>query len=603
MASNNQIKIRSKVLLLVGCVIVSLVALFAAWGLYGQAQSDIQHAHENRYRSYLLADELRQSSDDLTRLGRTYVLTGDSSYEDQYLAILDIRNGKKPRPQEYNRIYWDFVAADGRKPRPDGETASLQDLMQSSGFTPDEFDKLKQAQANSDGLVKLEVEAMNAVKGIFKDGSGNYTSKREPDRALAAELVHSRQYHIYKAEIMKPMDDFFVLLDRRTAATVAASERAAATYQLVMLASILVVAASSLWTLAYLRLGIVKPILQLKDTMQALTNNQKTERIPFVDRGDEIGDMAKTVQVFRDNIVRTEQLEAENKARTDESLRRAERRDILISDFDGTVVALLSATQDLVAKVETTADTLNAASEAVRSETVQVAAAATQSAHNVQTVASAAEELETSEQEISRRIVETTQVVTNAVTIIQNTNQCINGLAISAQRIGDVVKLISNIASQTNLLALNATIEAARAGDAGKGFAVVANEVKSLANQTSKATDEIAGQIGEVQNGTRMAVDSIAKAALAIEDVNTYASSIAAAVEEQTAATREIVRNVSEAANSDSMIERSIAEVSLQAVKVKEIATDMADVAHIMAGKNSALRSEITVFLDSAKAV
>ena len=603
MASNNQIKIRSKVLLLVGCVIVSLAALFAAWGLYGQAQADIQHAHENRYRSYLLADELRQSSDDLTRLGRTYVLTGDSSYEDQYLAILDIRNGKKPRPQEYNRIYWDFVAADGRKPRPDGETASLQDLMQSSGFTPDEFDKLKQAQANSDGLVKLEVEAMNAVKGIFKDGSGNYTSKREPDRALAAELVHSRQYHIYKAEIMKPMDDFFVLLDRRTAATVAASERAAATYQLVMLASILVVAASSLWTLAYLRLGIVKPILQLKDTMQALTNNQKAERIPFVDRGDEIGDMAKTVQVFRDNIVRTEQLEAENKARTDESLRRAERRESLISDFDGTVVALLSATQDLVAKVETTADTLNAASEAVRSETVQVAAAATQSAHNVQTVASAAEELETSEQEISRRIVETTQVVTNAVTIIQNTNQCINGLAISAQRIGDVVKLISNIASQTNLLALNATIEAARAGDAGKGFAVVANEVKSLANQTSKATDEIAGQIGEVQNGTRMAVDSIAKAALAIEDVNTYASSIAAAVEEQTAATREIVRNVSEAANSDSMIERSIAEVSLQAVKVKEIATDMADVAHIMASKNSALRSEITVFLDSAKAV
>jgi len=602
-ASNNQIKIRSKVLLLVGCVIVSLAALFAAWGLYGQAQADIQHAHENRYRSYLLADELRQSSDDLTRLGRTYVLTGDSSYEDQYLAILDIRNGKKPRPQEYNRIYWDFVAADGRKPRPDGETASLQDLMQSSGFTPDEFDKLKQAQANSDGLVKLEVEAMNAVKGIFKDGSGNYTSKREPDRALAAELVHSRQYHIYKAEIMKPMDDFFVLLDRRTAATVAASERAAATYQLVMLASILVVAASSLWTLAYLRLGIVKPILQLKDTMQALTNNQKAERIPFVDRGDEIGDMAKTVQVFRDNIVRTEQLEAENKARTDESLRRAERRESLISDFDGTVVALLSATQDLVAKVETTADTLNAASEAVRSETVQVAAAATQSAHNVQTVASAAEELETSEQEISRRIVETTQVVTNAVTIIQNTNQCINGLAISAQRIGDVVKLISNIASQTNLLALNATIEAARAGDAGKGFAVVANEVKSLANQTSKATDEIAGQIGEVQNGTRMAVDSIAKAALAIEDVNTYASSIAAAVEEQTAATREIVRNVSEAANSDSMIERSIAEVSLQAVKVKEIATDMADVAHIMASKNSALRSEITVFLDSAKAV
>ena len=165
------------------------------------ASAEEAAAYDNRYRSYLLADELRQSSDDLTRLGRTYVVTGDASYKAQYLDILAIRNGEKPRPQSYHRIYWDFVAGGTAKPRPDGETVALSALMKRQGFTDEEFKQLEQAQKNSDGLVKLEVEAMNLVEGKDKDGK----SLPAPDRARAIELVHSKTYHQFKSQIMAPI--------------------------------------------------------------------------------------------------------------------------------------------------------------------------------------------------------------------------------------------------------------------------------------------------------------------------------------------------------------------------------------------------------------
>ena len=155
-------------------------------------------------------------SDDLTRLARTYVVTGDLRYEQQYWAVLDIRNGKSPRPEQYQRIYWDFMAVDGSKPRPDGSPVALRELMKMEGFTEGEFAKLEQAQANSDGLVHIETIAMNAVKGLFDDGHGGFTKKGEPDLELARRLMHSAEYHAEKAKIMKPIDDFFVMLDQRT---------------------------------------------------------------------------------------------------------------------------------------------------------------------------------------------------------------------------------------------------------------------------------------------------------------------------------------------------------------------------------------------------
>jgi hypothetical protein len=176
--------------------------------------------HQQRYHSYLLADELRQSSDDLTRFARTYVVTGDPAFEQYYWEVLAIRNGKEPRPQNYERIYWDLKVEKGIKPRADNDKIPLQLLMQRTGFTQAEFAKLREAQSNSDGLVKTEEIAMNAIKGIYQDSIGKFSLRNKPNYELARQLMHNQAYHSEKAKIMKPIDDFFELLDQRTQKTV-----------------------------------------------------------------------------------------------------------------------------------------------------------------------------------------------------------------------------------------------------------------------------------------------------------------------------------------------------------------------------------------------
>ena len=171
---------------------------------------------EQRYQSYLLADQLRQSSDDLTRMARTYVITGDSQYEKMYWDILAIRNGEKARPQHYNRIYWDFMLIYGDKPRPDGQIKALKKLMRETGFNDDEFAQLHKAQENSDHLVTTEIIAMNAVKGLYDDGTGHYVKKGKPNLEMARRIMHDVHYHKDKADIMAPIDQFFQLLDKRT---------------------------------------------------------------------------------------------------------------------------------------------------------------------------------------------------------------------------------------------------------------------------------------------------------------------------------------------------------------------------------------------------
>jgi methyl-accepting chemotaxis protein len=183
-------------------------------------QTYLSKSRDTNYESYQLADQLRQSSDDLTRLARTYVVTGNPEFEREYWAVLDIRNGKIPRPLDYDNIYWDFVAVSGEKPRGDGDTVSLHDLMVKEGFTEAEFEKLSLAQKNSDGLVRTEMIAMNAVKGLFQDTEGNFTIKKAPDQEMAIKIMHDENYHKMKAEIMKPIDDFYLMFEERTAEVV-----------------------------------------------------------------------------------------------------------------------------------------------------------------------------------------------------------------------------------------------------------------------------------------------------------------------------------------------------------------------------------------------
>ena len=184
-------------------------------------QKQLASSRDIHFNSYLLANELRQSSDDLTRMVRAYVSTGDSAFERNYWTILDIRNGIKPRPINYDRIYWDFFAATGKKPSPDGKKISLNALMVQMGFTEKEFEKLNTAQRNSDQLVKAETIAMNAMKGLFNDGTGHFTVKKKPDVEMANRLVNNAAYYQAKKQIMQPIDEFYQMFETRTAGAVA----------------------------------------------------------------------------------------------------------------------------------------------------------------------------------------------------------------------------------------------------------------------------------------------------------------------------------------------------------------------------------------------
>ncbi|NVK32326.1 MAG: HAMP domain-containing protein, partial [Gammaproteobacteria bacterium] len=265
------------------------------------SEKSLVAAETAKFDSYLLMDELRQSSDDLTRLARTYVSTGNAIYEDQYNQILKIRNGEQPRPEEYHRIYWDFVAAEpNSKPRPTGESVALRDLMRRAGFTDSEFNLLNQAAANSDALVAAEVKAMNAVKGIFQDRSGNYTVYGEPNMDLARELMFNRDYHGEKAKIMAPIDQAFVQLEQRVSAEI---ESAASIYNLwSMIAAIAAVAtiAAGMFTIVVLRKSMAA--IGYANEIAAEISQGHLENDIDLERQGEVGELNRALHTMQEQI-------------------------------------------------------------------------------------------------------------------------------------------------------------------------------------------------------------------------------------------------------------------------------------------------------------
>ncbi|BAE50938.1 methyl-accepting chemotaxis protein [Paramagnetospirillum magneticum] len=349
--------------------------------------------------------------------------------------------------------------------------------------------------------------------------------------------------------------------------------------------------------------SIVLPVRGITGVMTALAGGDRAIMVPYADGHDEIAEMARSVQIFKDGLIRSEKLEDEARAAREEQLARSHKRELLTADFDVMIRRVIGKVEGAVESVHTTSTNLHAAAEQTSRQSSAVAAAAEEASSNIQTVASAAEELGASTQEISRRVQDTTRITQDAVDGVHTADATVEGLSTAAQKIGEIVGLITDIAAQTNLLALNATIEAARAGEAGKGFAVVAGEVKHLATQTAKATSEIAEQIGGIQSSTQNAVAAIKAVGVAIGRVDEVVSSIAAAVEEQNAATQEIVRNVQEAANGNQEVTSNISEVSSAAHMTGEMASTMFKVADELKVAGTSLGRHVETFLGSVKTV
>jgi methyl-accepting chemotaxis protein len=349
--------------------------------------------------------------------------------------------------------------------------------------------------------------------------------------------------------------------------------------------------------------GLVRPLGEICGVMDGLANGDLSIEVPFAERHNEIGRISRSLTVFKDRLLDAERLRAEREEATARAV--AERKSALsriAQEFEKSVGGIVAGAASAAAEMQRSAQSLSAIAKETTQQSTTVAAAAQQTSANVQTVASAAERLSTSGQEISQQIVHSASMAQSAVAQADRTNTMVEGLLQATQKIGEVMGLIKNIAAQTNLLALNATIESARAGEAGKGFAVAAGEVKALATQTAKATEEIADQIQAIRDATGTTAGAIREIGATIGQIDEIATTIAAAVEEQDGSTKEISRSVLQAAQGTQGVMQNIAGVTQASGQVGTAAELVLGSAGELAKQSERLKQEVESFLATVRA-
>ena len=461
---------------IVGTLVATLIgAIFMAL-LVSRADEQVQSAYRNRMAAYLLADEMRQSSDDLTRLARTYVVTGDARWEKQYNEIVAIRSGQAPRPVNYQRIYWDFRAASDATLPSTGDKQDLLEMMKRQGMTDAELAKLAEARANSDDLVNTETRAMNLVKGLRADAQGKFTVQGDPDLEAARQLMHDRTYHANKAKIMKPVDEFLGMLDARTTANIDAANALAHRWQMAMWA----------YVGAMLVLCTVLVSMGFRRILAGLGSiREGAERV-------EHGDLVALHGEWPRNEV---------------------------GDTQRSLMAMTHALQTLIRNVRSAVESINTASSEIASGNQDLSSRTEQAASSLEETAASMEQLTATVRQSADAARQANQLAASASAVAVRGGEVVNQVVAtmneinhSSKKINDIIGVIDGIAFQTNILALNAAVEAARAGEQGRGFAVVASEVRSLAQRSAEAAKEIKGLIGtsvdKVDAGSRLVAEA-----------------------------------------------------------------------------------------------
>jgi methyl-accepting chemotaxis protein len=532
-----------------------LVVLLAVWRM-NAAAAESAEAESRRTLSLQLADELRQSSDDLTRLARTYVVTGDPKWEAQYFEVLDIRNGKKPRPSGYEQIYWDFLAA-GQLPSKSGPTTTkpLLEMMKDAGFTDAEFAKLREAAGNSDDLVKTETIAMNLVKGLGADDKGQFTVKVEPDRARAAAMMHDLAYHQYKAKIMKPVDEFLVMLDERTRLDV---DKAGDRARMWFLA--LAVAALGMAVMSVAILGWIMRWLKAR-------------------LGAEPSVVVQVVHGVADG-------------RLDQPLLHAQHQRGSVMDSLAMMARKLSLT---VHQVRLGADTVASASHQIAHGNTDLSNRTEQQASSLQETSASMEQLGSavSRNAESARVAaglarEASDVASRGGQAVGQVVQTMQGITESSRRIADILGTIDSIAFQTNILALNAAVEAARAGEQGRGFAVVASEVRSLAQRSADAAREIktliSTSVERVERGTTLVDEAGVTMGEVVQSIGRL-TALVGAISQANAEQSDGVAQISQAVTSmDRSTQQNAALVEQSAAAAESLSRQAQDLVAAMAG-------------------
>jgi methyl-accepting chemotaxis protein len=348
--------------------------------------------------------------------------------------------------------------------------------------------------------------------------------------------------------------------------------------------------------------GIVQPISKIVESLKGLANGDLNTAVFGRDRTDEVGEIAATTQVFKDNLIEATRLREEQ---ANARVAREQRQVVVntaISRFEGVAEEIVRTLSSAATELQAASNVLSSSATEAAQQANSVAAAAEQTSANVNSVASATEELAASVREIGARAQQSHTVTRSAVDEVTTTNVMVSELEQAAQKIGDVVNLIGDIAAQTNLLALNATIEAARAGESGRGFAVVAGEVKTLAEQAARATEDISREIEGIQGVTRKSVGAMAAISTRINEISEIASTIASAVQQQSAATQEISRNVQEASAGTSEVTFNITSVSTTVSETGSAAVQVQAAASELAQQSSVLRREFETFIDVVRA-